>query len=114
MVRSSFRNTRFFPILCDGKPLNPCTLTHNFARLVKQAGLERVRFHDLRHTFASLMLLRVAKPKVISKAFEHASIAFTMDTYSHIISGMQEYAMALLDEVLPSGKVRSVTGAAEN
>ncbi len=57
----------------------------------------------MRHTFASLMLLRGAKPKVISEALGHASVAFTMDTYSHIISGMQEDMMALLDEVLPSG-----------
>jgi len=49
------------------------------------------------------MLLRGAKPKVISEALGHSSVAFTMDTYSHIISGMQEDAMALLHEVLPAG-----------
>jgi len=87
----------------DGKPIDPSTSTHNFARIVRQAGLGRVRFHDLRHTFASIALLRGAKPKVISEALGHASVAFTMDTYSHIIQGMQEDAMALLDEVLPSG-----------
>ena len=72
--------------------------------MAKLAGLENVRFHDLRHTFASLMLLRGAKPKVISEALGHASMGFTMDVYSHIIEGMQEDAMALLDEVLPSGR----------
>ena len=87
----------------EGKPLDPGVLSHDFARIVKRAGLEHVRFHDLRHTFASLMLLRGAKPKVISEALGHASVAFTMDTYSHIIEGMQEDAMALLDEVLPAG-----------
>jgi integrase len=86
------------------KPLDPSMLSHEFARVAKLAGLEGVRFHDLRHTFASLMLLRGAKPKVISEALGHASVAFTMDTYSHIIEGMQEDAMALLDEVLPPGK----------
>ena len=50
----------------DGKPIDPVVLSHNFARIVRQAGLERVRFHDLRHTFASLALLRGAKPKVLS------------------------------------------------
>jgi integrase len=79
-------------------------LSHNFARIVKQAGLQGVRFHDLRHTFASLMLLRGAKPKVISEALGHSSVAFTMDVYSHIIEGMQSDAMALLDSVLPPGK----------
>ncbi|MFC2012841.1 tyrosine-type recombinase/integrase [Chloroflexota bacterium] len=61
-----------------------------------------VRFHDLRHTFTSLMFLRGAKPKVISEALGHSSVAFTMDVYSHIIEGMQSEMMALLDEVLPS------------
>ena len=49
------------------------------------------------------MLLRGAKPKVISEALGDSSVAFTMDTYSHIIDGMQEDAMALLDGVLPVG-----------
>jgi integrase len=85
------------------KPIDPCVLTHAFTRMVVRAGLENVRFHGLRHTFASLMLLRGAKPKVISEALGHASVAFTMDVYSHIIEGMQSDAMALLDEVLPAG-----------
>ena len=88
------------------KPLDPSILSHEFARVAKLAGLKGVRFHDLRHTFASLMLLRGAKPKVISEALGHSSVAFTMHTYSHIIEGMQEDAMALLDEVLPVGKNR--------
>jgi len=87
----------------EDKPIDPCMLSHAFGRIARQAGLGGVRFHDLRHTFASLMLLRGAKPKVISEALGHASVAFTMDTYSHIIEGMQEDAMALLDEVLPAG-----------
>ena len=88
----------------EGKPFDPGVLSHTFNKLVRKAGLSNVRFHDLRHTFASLMLLRGAKPKVISEALGHSSVAFTMDTYSHIIEGMQEDAMALLDEVLPAGK----------
>ncbi len=87
----------------DGRPLDPSILSHEFARIARRAGLNDTRFHDLRHTFASLMLLRGAKPKVISEALGHSSVAFTMDVYSHIISGMQEDAMALLDEVLPAG-----------
>ena len=88
----------------EGKPLDPSVLSHRFGMTARRAGLQGVRFHDLRHTFASLMLLRGAKPKVISEALGHSSVAFTMDTYSHIIEGMQEDAMALLDEVLPVGQ----------
>jgi len=47
------------------------------------------------------MLMRGAPAKVISEALGHASVAFTLQTYAHVLSGMQEKAMALLDEVLP-------------
>lgn len=86
------------------KAIDPGVLTHAFAKMARKAGIEGVHFHTLRHTFASLMLLRGAKPKVISEALGHSSVAFTMDVYSHIIEGMQSDAMALLDEVLPAGK----------
>ena len=86
-----------------GKPIDPGVISHAFARIAQQVGLNGVRFHDLRHTFASLMLLRGAKPKVISEALGHSSVGFTLDVYSHIIEGMQSDAMALLDEVLPAG-----------
>jgi len=49
--------------------------------------------------------MKGAKPKVISEALGYASVAFTMDVYSHILSGMQEEAMALLNEVLPTGSL---------
>jgi integrase len=93
-------------VTADLRPIDPSVLSHDFKRLVKQAGLSGVRFHDLRHTFASLMLMRGAKPKVISDALGHSSVAFTMDTYSHIMEGMQQEAMALLDDVLPAGVSR--------
>ena len=86
-----------------GKPLDPCTLTHNFARIMRRAGLNGVRFHDLRHTFASIMLMKGAPAKVISECLGHASVAFTMDVYSHLLQGMQRDAMNLLDEALPAG-----------
>jgi len=92
----------------DGRPLDPGVLSHAFARLARTTGLNNVRFHDMRHTFASLMLMRGAKPKVTSEALGHASVAFTMDVYSHIIGGMQEDAMRLLDEVMPAGRCSEV------
>jgi integrase len=52
------------------------------------------------------MLPRGAKPKVISEALGHSSVAFTMDVYRHIIEGMQSDTMALLDKVLPAGNNR--------
>ena len=49
----------------EGKPIDPCVLSHAFGRIARQVGLGGVRFHDLRHTFASLALLRGAKPKLL-------------------------------------------------
>jgi integrase len=94
----------------DGNPLDPSMLSHEFHQVVTRAGLENFRFHDLRHTFASLALLKGAKPKVISEALGHSSVAFTMDVYSHIMENMQSDAMALLDEVLPVGVFQKSNG----
>jgi len=101
--------------LPSGKPLDPYVVSHVFKKIARRAGFEDVRFHDLRHTFASLMLLRGASPKVISEALGHASVAFTMDTYSHIIDGMQQDAMNLLNGVLPDGCLKnSVADSSRN
>jgi integrase len=88
----------------EGNPIDPSVLSHNFKRVVEKANLKNIRFPDLRHTFASLMLLKGVAPKIISEALGHASVAFTMDTYSHIIEGMQSDAMSLLDSILPEGE----------
>ena len=61
-----------------GKPCDPSMLSRDFAIIAKKAGFEGVRFHDLRHTFATLMLMRGAPAKVISEALGHASVAFTL------------------------------------
>lgn len=94
----------------EGDPLDPSVLTHKFQKIAKRAGLQGVRFHDLRHTFASLMLLRGVPAKVISEALGHASVGFTMDVYSHIMAGMQSEAMMLLDGILPVGKNGTLPG----
>jgi integrase len=94
----------------EGQPLDPSVLSHKTNKMVKLAQLQGVRFHDMRHTFASLMLLQGVNPKIVSEALGHASVAFTLDVYSHIIEGMQSEAMSLLDNVLPAG----INGTAKN
>ena len=80
--------------------MDPGTLTHNFARIARKAGLPGTRFHDLRHTFASLMLLAGIHPKIASEMLGHSTVAFTLDVYSHVVPGLQEAAAKRLDEVL--------------
>jgi integrase len=78
----------------DGVPIWPRTFSGSFGQLAKAAGLPRIRFHDLRHTHATLALQAGVHPKVVSERLGHASIAITLDTYSHAIPAMQEDAAA--------------------
>lgn len=71
--------------------------------LVERAGLPRMRFHDLRHTAATLMLGRRVHPKVVSEMLGHATIAITLDLYSHVTDTMQREATQELDALLGRG-----------
>jgi integrase len=59
-----------------------------------------VRFHDLRHTCATLLLSRNVNPKIVSEMLGHATIAITLDTYSHVLPDMQEKAARAMEEAL--------------
>jgi integrase len=73
---------------------------HRFKPLLKRTGLPQIRFHDLRDTCATLLLTKNVNPKVVSEMLGHASIAITLDTYSHVLPNMQESAAAVMEEVL--------------
>ena len=83
-----------------GNPLDPNRVSKAFAKLRTQAALKGLRFHDLRHTHASLMLSAGVHPKVVSERLGHASIAITMDTYSHVLPGIQEEAAERFSRLL--------------
>jgi integrase len=71
-----------------GTLINPTNLRQrSFASLLKQAALPKIRFHDLRHTCATLLLSRNVHPKFVQELLGHANIAITLDTYSHVIPG---------------------------
>ena len=72
-----------------GTPVNPSNLSQrSLAPLLKRAGLPRIRFHDLRHTCATLLLSEGVHPKFVQELLGHATIAITLDTYSHVLPGM--------------------------
>ena len=87
----------------DGQPLNPDTITPGFAKLAKRAGL-KLRFHDLRHTHATLMLKSGVHPKIVSERLGHATVAFTLDTYTHVVPGLQEAAAITFDSTILKSK----------
>ncbi len=73
----------------DGAPLRPDTVAARFKRLARAAGVPVIRWHDLRHSHATLALQAGVHPKVVSDRLGHASVAFTMDVYSASIPAMQ-------------------------
>ena len=84
-----------------GTPMNAKNLTaRSFKPLLKRAKLPNIRFHDLRHTFATLMLQNGEHPKVVQEMLGHATIAITMDTYSHVLPNMQRDAVDRLGVLL--------------
>jgi len=84
----------------DGRPINPNAVTLAFIRLIRRSGLPHIRLHDLRHTHATLMLKAGIHPKVVSERLGHAGIGITLDTYSHVLPGLQEAAAERFDEML--------------
>ena len=84
----------------EGKPLLPDTVTHAWIKLVRRVGLKGIRLHDARHTHASLMLKQGVHPKIVQERLGHASIQLTLDTYSHLVPGLQEAAAASFDRLV--------------
>ncbi len=95
----------------NGRPLNPNNLLNrDFRRTLQHAGLRRMRFHDLRHTFASLMIAQGEHPKTIQEAMGHSSIGMTMNTYGHLLPRLQEEAADRLEASLFPGGRQAVDG----
>jgi integrase len=84
-----------------GTPLSHRNVVRSFKALLKRAGLpSSVRLYDLRHTCATLLLSRNVHPKYVQELLGHASIALTLDTYSHIIEGMDGGTTDAIEEAL--------------
>jgi integrase len=87
-----------------GRPIAAASLLRvSFYPLLARAGLSHIRFHDLRHTAATLLLEQGVHPKIVSEMLGHSTIAITLDLYSHVTPTMQEQAAAAMDAVLRGG-----------
>lgn len=84
----------------DGTLIKPRVLSKNFAFVLKKAGLDPVRFHDLRHTAASLMLHEGVELKTVSEILGHSSISITADIYGHVIEEKKKQAAQKLDKYI--------------
>ena len=89
-----------------GGPMSPDSVLHTLQRVLKRAGLERIRFHDLRHTFSVLALQNGVDVKTLSAMLGHYSAGFTLDTYAHVTTSMQKRAANAVGSFL-SGTLHS-------
>jgi len=83
-----------------GTPLDATNVGHYFHRIIKQADLPRIRFHDLRHTAASLLLAQGAHPRLVMEILGHSQTALTMNTYSHVMPTLHKEVAAEMEAIL--------------
>jgi len=84
----------------NGVPIDPDKLSHEFRRIVNEAGLPKGTLRGLRHSYATALLTANVHPAVVQSALGHSSITLTIDTYSHVMPGLEEAAARRIDEVL--------------
>jgi integrase len=105
-LKDGYENRNLVFCQHDGRPLHGHNLTQrDFRRIIRRASLPRIRFHDLRHCCATLLLRQGVHPKVVGEQLGHASVGITLDVYSHVLPGMQEDATrALADRLIGDGR----------
>jgi integrase len=84
----------------NGRPIDPRNFTRFFERLLRQANLPHIRFHDGRRSFATLMLELGESPKMVQTMLGHSKIATTLDIDSHVSLGVEKRAAARLNAAL--------------
>lgn len=89
-------------VICtrSGKPMIPRNFRKEFYNLTEKIGLPKIRFHDLRHTHATILIQQNVNVKLISERLGHAEIGTTLDTYSHVLPNMQKAVSDELDKII--------------
>lgn len=82
-----------------GAPLSASVVTHDFQRILQRAGLPRIRFHDLRHSCASLLLAQGVPTRMIMELLGHSQITLTLNTYSHVLPSVRKETAAAMDRI---------------
>jgi len=84
----------------DGRPVHPHSISQTFEHIARRAGVPIIRLHDMRHTAATLLIAAGEPVKVVSERLGHASPTFTMETYQHVLPGMQADAARTMESLL--------------
>ena len=102
MAGSRWRGSGLVFTSTIGTPLDDANVRKDFYQILKKAELPRMRIHDLRHSFATLLFALGEHPKVVQEMLGHSQVSLTLDTYSHVIPGLglKEQAVERLDSAL--------------
>ncbi|MCL4474294.1 MAG: site-specific integrase [Actinobacteria bacterium] len=103
---SSYQDNDLICARTDGTPVNVDTFSKTFAQIIRKTGLPVCRLHDLRHSHATSLLAQNTNPKIVSERLGHANINITLDTYSHVLPGLQEEAVLKVNDSLSSAMQR--------
>lgn len=95
-----FKNDGLIFTTRSGKPISPRNIVRHFKKVIEKEGLTDIRFHDLRHTHATLLLEAGVHPKVVQERLGHSQISLTLDTYSHVIPSLQTEAADQFEALL--------------
>ncbi|MGL5691405.1 MAG: tyrosine-type recombinase/integrase [Bacteroidales bacterium] len=96
---AAYHKSDFVCTLANGKPMTPNYLTKTFPRKVKQYNFPQIRFHDLRHSFATISLSNGLHAKIVQEILGHSSIKVTLDTYSHVLPTVHQEAMNKIEKI---------------
>ena len=91
-------------VICkpNGTPYQPDSMSQKWDRFIKNQPIKKIRFHDLRHTCATMMIEANVSMETVSTFMGHGSIQITMDTYAHCTKAMEQQAADTLDQILSS------------
>ena len=88
----------------EGNPIHPHSISQAFERIVARAGVPKIRLHDVRHTHGTLLIKAGVPVKVVSERLGHANPVFTIDTYQHVLPGMQAEAARIFEKLIASSR----------
>lgn len=87
-----------------GEPIHPHAISQTFERITRRARVREIRLHDLRHTHGTLLIAAGVPVKVVTERLGHAAPGFTIDTYQHVMPGMQADAARVFEQLVVPGR----------
>ena len=96
-----------------GGAIHPHAISQTFERISRRAGVRVIRLHDLRHTHGTLLIAAGVPVKVVSERVGHATPTFTIETYQHVLPGMQADAARVFEQLIVPGVLPAATSPVE-